>query len=121
VQERTRRRILAHAEKHHAGRYTRIEVRFRRQFCYIDAYVEPNLPPGYDARQPGESHEECLERIANTPVHLCRLRYFGDRELWSMAFYTYSHDTYAPSVFCTGSFQGTPEEAFDTSAVYLSA
>ncbi|MBN1918194.1 MAG: hypothetical protein JW889_09810 [Verrucomicrobia bacterium] len=114
-----RRRILAHAEKHYAGRYTRIEVRFRGQFCYIDAYVEPNLPPGFDPRLPGESREECFERIANIPVHLCRLRYFGDRDRWSMAFYTYSNDTYEPSVFCTGSFEGTPEEGFDTSAIHL--
>jgi hypothetical protein len=36
-----------------------------------------------------------------------------------MAFYTYSHEKYEPCVFDTGSFHGTPEEAFDTAAVYL--
>ncbi len=36
-----------------------------------------------------------------------------------MAFYTYSHETYEPSVFDNGSWQGTLEEAFDTSAGYL--
>ena len=29
VQERTARRILAYAEAHYAGKYTRIDVRFR--------------------------------------------------------------------------------------------
>lgn len=36
-----------------------------------------------------------------------------------MAFYTYSHEKYEPSVFSNGTFHGTPEEAFDTAAVYL--
>jgi hypothetical protein len=52
-------------------------------------------------------------------VHLCRLRYFGDEESWSMAFYTYSNEKYEPSFFNNGTFRGTPEEAFETSAVYL--
>ena len=38
-----RQRILKHAEAHYAGKYLRIEVRFRSQFCYIDAYTEPHL------------------------------------------------------------------------------
>ena len=37
VQERTRQRILAYAEKHYKGKYTRIDVRFRGPLCYIDA------------------------------------------------------------------------------------
>ena len=36
-----------------------------------------------------------------------------------MAFYTYSHNKYEPSVFDHGGFFGTPEEAFQASAVYL--
>ena len=36
-----------------------------------------------------------------------------------MAFYTYSHEKYEPCVFHNGGWHGTPEEAFDTSAVYL--
>lgn len=62
-----------------------------------------------------------MERLRNTPLHLCRLRYFGDEEKWSMAFYTYSREKYEPCVFDTGSFHGTPEEAFETAAVYLRA
>ena len=59
--------------------------------------------------------------MRNTPIHLCRLRFFGDENGWSMAFYTYSNEKYTPSMFNTGGFTGTPEEAFDTSAVYLQA
>jgi len=36
-----------------------------------------------------------------------------------MAFFTYSNEKYEPSVFNNGSFYGTPEEAFETSSVYL--
>lgn len=119
VQSRIDTRILAHAEKHHAGKYTRIDVRFRGKFCYIDAYTEPYVPEDYDADLYGKSRNEYIERLRNTPTHLCRLRYFGDEDRWSMAFYTYSHETYEPCVFDSGSWHGTPEEAFDTSAVYL--
>ena len=36
-----------------------------------------------------------------------------------MAFYTYSNERYEPCFFTTGEDHGTPEEAFDTAAVYL--
>ena len=119
VQQRTRQRILVYAEQHYAGKYTRLDVRFRGQFCYIDAYTEPHVPPDFPPPNWPESREEQLERLRNTPTHLGRLRYFGDEDGWSMAFYTYSHETYEPCFFNTGSDHGTPEEAFDTAAVYL--
>jgi len=121
IQPRLRQRILEHAEKHYAGKYNRIEVRFRGQFCYIDAYIEPYVPEDYDPNLYGESREEHIERLRDTPTHLCRLRYFGDEDRWSMAFYTYSHETYEPCIFDSGNWEGTPEGAFDTSAVYLNA
>jgi len=43
----------------------------------------------------------------------------GDEEQWIMAFYTYSHMKYEASVFDSGEFYGTLEEAFQTSSVYL--
>ncbi len=119
MQAGIRQRILEHAEKHYAGKYNRIDVRFRGVFCYIDAYTEPYVPKKYDPNLYGESREEHIERLRNTPTHLCRLRYFGDEGRWSMAFYTYSHETYEPCVFDNGDWHGTVEEAFDTSAVYL--
>src|SRR3972149_3979581 len=78
VQRHTEQRIRGYAEEHFAGRYTRLDIRFRGQFCYIDAYTEPE-PPGPNWPPPNwsETREEYLERLRNTPVHLCRLRYFG--------------------------------------------
>jgi len=119
VKERTRRRILAYAEERYAGRYTRIDVRFRGHFCYIDAYTEPYVPPDFDASVWGETREEHVERLGNVPTHLCRLRYHGNEDSWAMAFYKYSDEKYEPSFFNNGTFHGTPEEAFETSAVYL--
>ncbi len=119
VQERTRKRILAYAGKHYAGKYTRIDVRFRGQLCYIDAYREPFVPRRFDAKLYGESREERIARLRNIPTHLGRLRYFGDENRWSLAFYTYSHEKYEPSFFNNGKDHGTPEEGFETCAVYL--
>ena len=65
-----------------------------------------------------ETREEALERLQNTPTHLCRLRYFGNDE-WGFAFYTNSHEKYEVSVYPNGEFTGKPEDAFLTSAVYL--
>jgi hypothetical protein len=117
VKRRTQERIRRYAEAHFAGRYTRLDVRFRGQFCYIDAYQEPE-PPGPDWPPPDwpESREEYLERQRNTPTHLCRLRYFGDEEGWGFGFYSYGNERYELSVFSSGKFFGPPEEAFRVSA-----
>jgi len=118
IQERTQRRILEYAQQHHAGKFIRIDVRFRGALCYIDAYTEPDVPR---AMKPptGETRKEWLDRLRNTPIHLCRIRYFGDEERWSFAWYTYAHERYEPSFLITGKDQGTPEEAFETSAFAL--
>ena len=114
-----RQRVLSHAEKFYAGKYNRIDVRFRGKFCYIDAYTEPDVGKSYDPKLFGESRQAHIERLRNTPTHLCRLRFSGNMDRWSMAFYTYSHETYEPCFFNNGTWHGTPEEAFDTSAIYL--
>ena len=121
VKARTEARLRRYAEERLAGRFSRLDIRFRNQFCYIDAYQEPELPgPGWPPPDWPESREEYLERMRNTPVHLCRLRYFGDEEGWGFAFYTYSNDRYETSVFSNGEFFGSPEEALSLSAqVYL--
>lgn len=115
VQADVGRRIQAVAEKKFSGKYTRLEIRFKGQFCYIDAYTEPSVPPGWPPPDWGETREEMIERLRHTPTHLCRLRYFGDDE-WGFAFYTYSHEKYELSVFDDGQFTGTPERAFLISA-----
>lgn len=120
VQARTRERILAFAEANHKGKYNRIDVRFRGALCYIDAFLEPAIsenwpPPGW-----GETREQALERLRSTPRHLVRLRYFGQEDGWSLAFYKYSSESYAPCLFPSGEWFGTPEEAFEIGSVYLS-
>jgi hypothetical protein len=115
----TTARILKYAEQHYAGTYIRIDVRFRNQLCYIDAYQKPFIPPDYDAEQWGESREARLERLSNLPIHLCRLRYFSGENQWSLAFFAYSSESYKPCYFRNGTFFGTPEEAFEASALYL--
>jgi hypothetical protein len=113
------RRILNHAEKNYSGKYKSIDIRFKGKFCYIDVYTEPYVQESFDSKIYGESREEHLERLRKTPTHLFRLRYFGYDDKWTMAFYAYSHEKYEPCIFNNGKFFGTPEEAFDTSSVYL--
>lgn len=106
-------RIKTFAGENYAGKYTRLDIRFRGKFCYIDAFTEPYVSEDWP-----ESREEMIERLRNTPTHLCRLRYFGGDE-WGFAFYTYSNEKYELSVFPDGSFTGKPEDAFAASAMYL--
>lgn len=118
VQADVTNRINQAAEENYKGRYISLDIRFKSQFCYIDAYVEPHLaegwpPPGWD-----ETREEALERIRSTPLHLCRLRYFGNDD-WGFAFYTYSQEKYELSVYPNGEFTGKPEDAFLAAAMYM--
>lgn len=112
----TEKRIRDYLETEFAGHFTRLDIRFRNQFCYVDAYTEPDLTPGWPPADWPESREEYVERLRNTPTHLCRLRYFGDMEHWGFAFYTYSHERYELSIFPTGQFYGPPEPAVHVSA-----
>jgi len=78
VKNRIKNRILVYAKKHYQGQYERIDVRFRSQFCYIDAYVEPDVPDAFPPADFPISRAEHIEKRRNTPIHLCRIRYFGD-------------------------------------------
>lgn len=117
VKEATKRRLLAHAEKHYAGRYARLDIRFRGALCYIDAFTEPDTR-GSPWKVTGETRDQFVERMRSTPTHLCRLRHFGPNR-WSVAFFTYSNERYEPCFFRSGKLFGTPEEALDVGAVYL--
>ena len=119
VQARLRKRIEEYAAKNYTGRYERLGIRFKGVFCYIDAYQRFDEPTKSLLKSTGETKEKHLERLSETPTHLCRLRYFGDDEEWSLAFYTYSNEEYEPCVFRNGSFYGTPEEGFYIGAIYL--
>ena len=118
VKARTEQRILDYAAKHYFGKFIRIDVRFRGALCYIDVYTKPDLPRG-SAPPPGETRDHWIERLRNTPTRLCRIRYFGNEERWSFAWYTYAPEKYEPSFLITGEDHGTPEEAFETSAQFF--
>lgn len=117
AKKRIEKRILQYAEANLSGRYTRLDIRFRGHFCYVDAYTEP-VPPGpnWPPADWPESREEYMERLRNIPVHLVRLRYFGDDEKWGLAFCSYANDKYELSVFPTGEFRGSIELALQTAA-----
>jgi hypothetical protein len=119
VQADVEKRIHAVAEMEFKGKYTRLEIRFNEQFCYVDAYTDPALMPGWPPAGGPETREEFAQRLRTTPTHLCRLRYFGD-DRWGFAFYTYSHEKYELAAYEDGQFIGKPEDAFLISAnVYL--
>ena len=111
-------RLEAHGAKHYAGKYTRLEVRFRGALCYIEAYKEPAKELTDYWRKSGIDVQDAIEQYRKRPTHLGRLRYFGDNRR-SYAFYTYSHERYEATLFPTGDWFGTPEEAFDIGAMYL--
>jgi len=113
VKQDVLKRIHAAADEHlPPGLYTRLDIRFKAQFCYIDAFQEPPKPTAdWPPKDWPETREVYLERLRNTPIPLCRLRYFGG-DTWGFALYTFSQEKYELSVFPNGEFFGGPEEAF---------
>ncbi|MCI0558070.1 MAG: hypothetical protein MN733_06215, partial [Nitrososphaera sp.] len=76
---------------------SRLILRIKGQFCYVDVLEE------------GEA----------SPSPLARLRYFRDNA-WSMAFFTWSHERYEPTVFFNGAWEGTLEQAIETCEPFIS-
>ncbi len=106
VQGALRARLERHAQTGWKDRCRGVLIRFRGAYAYVDA-----LPSTLTERR--ADREE-------TPVQLCRLGYLGDANRWQYAFFKYSDMKYALSLVASGSFEATPEEAFDCSAgVYL--
>ncbi len=102
------------AEKHFKDKHTRLKIYFKNQFCYIDMFTEPKVSKNWPPKDWPESWEEYINRIRNTPTHLCRLRYFGE-DRGGYAFYTYSNEKYE-LCYPNGEFFGKPEDAFLASA-----
>ncbi|MDX2109363.1 MAG: hypothetical protein SFY80_03890 [Verrucomicrobiota bacterium] len=116
-QEFIRQRILTHANLNYAGKFTRLDIRFRGPLVTIDAYREPQPPYPELLVFRGETSEQFYEKMRKLPTHLCRLRHFrGDR--WAVAFYRYSTESYTPCMVGDGWFV-TLEAGFDIGAVYL--
>lgn len=72
-------------------------VRFKSQFCYLDG----------------------LKKGETRTFPIGRLRYFREN-VWSLAFYTYSNETYQPCVFQNGKWEGTLEEGIVICEMHLS-
>jgi hypothetical protein len=118
VQTDVRTRLERHAAAHYAGLYSRFEIRFRGALCYMDAFEEPSPPSLEMLKITGETKEEYMNRLRNFPNHLGRLRYCGINR-WSFCLYNYSNEKYEPTVFNSGEWLGTPEEALDLGASFL--
>lgn len=100
IQDALRKRLEEHARKKWGSQCREVVVRFRGAYAYVDAF-----PAKHDS---------------DYPTHLCRLRYLGTPKLWEYSFFKYSTETYALSVCASGSFEATPEQAFDSAAgLYL--
>jgi hypothetical protein len=87
-------RAVAYQKKHFPKSTAQLKLRFKNQFCYLDALEDGKLNP------------------------LGRLRYFDD-ERWSLAFFTYSHERYEPCYLSNGSWWGPFENALEVCSVYL--
>src|SRR3990172_3022505 len=114
VREELAARLLRHAEKRWKGRVRKILLRFHGVYAYVAA-VEG---------APGEKLPPKVCRYieaGEVPVQLCRLGYLGRwSDRWTYAFFKYSDECYAPSVVASGSFEASPEQAFDCAAgVYV--
>ena len=102
VRRATTAGIIEHGNRYFAGRYAEIVTRYRAQFCYVDANLEPTPPAA-----------------GSNSLQLCRLRFLGP-DRWSLAVYSYAHERFEPSVFADGEFVGRAEDGFDLAAnLYL--
>jgi hypothetical protein len=86
------RRITAHVRQGwpHLGKPT---VRYRGQFCYVDAVL------------PGHRH----------PIPILRLRYQGSIDQWTIGIWLASHERYTEAELpkTVGPTTGTPEQGVD--------
>lgn len=88
-------KVEAHEKKQPWYPRFKLKIRFKGQFCYLDAF-----------------------KAGEAPFPIGRLRFF-DRDDWSLAFYAYSSETYRPCIFSDGRELGKLEDAINICAVYL--
>lgn len=61
IKVQVQQRITKHAEENLAGRYTKLNIKFRSQFCYVDAFAEPDVADGW----PPAEHPEQGKNTSN--------------------------------------------------------
>ena len=108
-------RLQQYADTHHKGRFERLDITFRKQFCYL-GFFRPIPPPDYEPFR--MTFDEYIEHIKTHPIKMCRLRHF-DTERWSCSFFTYSSETYKPCILPSGEFFGTVEDGFEIGASHF--
>jgi hypothetical protein len=114
IGRRTEQRLRIFAQERFAGRFRELGVWFRGPFCYLDVYLDPGpFLDGWSPEESDETREQYRDRLAATPVHLCRLRYFGNPDRWSFAIYNYTTGDYEPASFPSGDAAGLPEDALE--------
>ncbi len=114
IGRRTADRLRQFAESRFPGRFRELGVWFRGPLCYIDIYRDPGpTPAGWSAEESDETREQYRDRLAATPIHLCRLRYFGNPDRWSFARYNDDTGDYEPATFPSGEAAGPPEDALE--------
>ena len=120
VRRATKAAILAHGQRHFTGLYRELGVRFKAQFCYVDAYVDQEEPVAdEESVDAGGNRGEYLERVRSSELKLCRFRFFAP-DRWSLAIYSYAQERYETSVLADGGFVGRPQDGFDLAAnLYL--
>ena len=69
------KRINDVAEQQLKGTFVRLDLSIKGQFCYIDAFTEPAVDENWEEEIFQETKEEHVERLRNSPLHLCRLRH----------------------------------------------
>ena len=89
MQHHLRQRLNAHAAEHWP-QLTRVHVRFRAGFAYVDGELKDG------------------ERLP-----LCRLRFTGVLHTWGFALYLASRDGYQDNVLPSGLPAASPEECLD--------
>lgn len=114
IARRTEERVRQFAHERFPGRFRDLGVWFRGQFCYVDLYCDPGfVPEGWSPEGSDETREQFRDRLAATPIHLVRLRYFGNPDRWSYALYDDTTGDYEPAVFPSGDAAGVPEDALE--------
>lgn len=113
-------RIYSYAKKHFKGKFTHIDLRFRGDFCYIDAYCDPAVRSEELPHSETREYRKFIKQHQDKVIPMCRLRYIGKSDHWEFDFFACSSEKYEPCVFRDGRHTGPPEEAFHLAAnIYL--
>jgi hypothetical protein len=114
IGRRIEERLRQFAHERFPRRFRDLGVWFRGPVCYVDLFRDPGpSPEGWSSEGSDETREQYRDRLAASPVHLLRLRYFGNPDRWSFTIYNYATEDYEPATFASGEAAGLPEDALE--------